>query len=296
VPYRILFCLLLGLAVSAGCSSSQSVKNAWKGTRSFWYTYMNVPAAIDYGDKGEMPDYETRFSKAIMGIDEQLLNLERAMQNADKPPTPDWLNTFFTQFTWVDGITGLNAEGGIVGQAGRAEKTLDYTPLLESDPKQNLHGLRAHAQQVDGETEIMLAVPLYKGPDFLGVVVAYFELNSLMRYSSDKDDLIISSPDGVLWTGATAGTLPKENWEARLRSQTYGSLSDSSGSYQWVSRYLGNYPLVFAVRKTSSNKPPEKVKEETGAKADAPAGDGDLSVALPETDEPNTELVPLPNL
>jgi len=295
VPYRIIFCLMLVLALSMGCSSNQSAKNAWKGTKNVWYSYVNVPASIDYGDKGKMPEYETLFSKAMMGIDLQLLALERTMQNADKPPTPDWLNAFFTQFPWVDGITGLNGEGGVVGQAGRVEKTLDFAPLLASDPKQNIHALRGHVQDSDSGSEVLLAVPLYDGPDFLGIVVAYFEMRSLMRYSDAPENLIITSPGGLLWAGASAGTLPHAEWGAILRKRTSGTISDASGTYQWVSRFLGNYPLVFAVQKTVSSKMPERAKAETVSHEAASSADEHVSPALP-ADEVNLEFIPLPKL
>ena len=297
MPYRIICCLLLVLVLITGCSSNQSVKNAWKGTKNVWYSYVNVPAAIDYGDKGKMPEYETLFSKAMMGIDAQLLALERTMQNADKPPTPEWLNVFFTQFPWVDGITGLNGEGGIVGQAGRVEKKLDFSPLLEHDPKQNLHALRGHVQDSDSGPEVLLAVPLYDGPDFLGIVVAYFEMRSLMRYSDAPESLIITSPGGLLWAGSSAGALPNADWGTILRKRTSGSISDGSGTYQWIGRFLGNYPLVFAVQKTAPGKMPTKKNQmpttsrEGTASADEPASSASSGV-----DKVNLEFEPLPNL
>ena len=296
MPYRIIFCLLLMLALSTGCSSNQTMKNAWKGTKSVWYSYVNVPASIDYDDKGKMPEYATLFSKAMMGIDLQLLALERTMQNADKPPTPEWINAFFTQFPWVDGITGLNGEGGIVGQAGRAEKTLDFSPLLEHDAKQNLHALRGYVQDSDSGPEVLLAVPLYEGPDFLGIVVAYFEMRSLMRYSDAPESLIITSPGGQLWVGSSAGTLPNADWGTIIRKNTSGSISDASGTYQWVSRFLGNYPLIFAVQKTASGKMPEKAKTETASRETTPSADMSASSASSGADDANLERTPLPNL
>jgi len=268
-----MFYLLLVLALSTGCSSNQTVKNTWKGTKKIWYSYVNVPAAIDYGDNGIMPEYETLFSKAMMGIDTRLLALERTMQNADKPPTPEWLNTFFTQFPWVDGVVGLNANGEVVGQAGRIEKNFDFGPLMENDPKQNFHALRACVQESDGAPEVLLAVPLYDGPDFLGIVVAYFEMRSLMRYSDAPEILLITSPDGPLWSGPSAGSLPNADWKTIIRSNTNGSISDGSGTYQWVCRFLGNYPLIFAAQKTASSKKPERAKTESEPREATPSSD-----------------------
>jgi hypothetical protein len=293
---------MLVSALSMGCSANQSVKNTWKGTKNIWYSYVNVPAVIDYGDKGKMPDYETRFSKAMMGIDAQLQALERTMQNADKPPTPEWLNSFFTQFPWVDGIAGLNSDGGIVGQAGRAMKTLDFGPLFEKDSKQNIRALKGHVQDADSAPEVLLAVPLYDGPDFLGLVVAYFEMRSLMGYSDAPENLIITSPDGLLWSGSSAGVLPNANWEAITRKNTAGTISDGSGSYQWVSRFLGNYPLIFAAQKTAAGKMPEQAKADAAPSTATTTADAPLPPASSGTtpsdsaDDLTLKLPPLPDL
>jgi hypothetical protein len=223
------------------------------------------------------------------------------MQNADKPPTPEWLNAFFTQFPWVDGIIGLNGDGNLVGRAGRTTKQLDYGPLFERDPKQNLHALKGHAQDADGEPTVLLAVPLHDGPDFLGLVVAFFEMRTLMRYSDAPEYLITTSPDGLLWSGSSAGTLPDADWRAILRRGTSGTIADASGAYQWVSRFLGNYPLVFAMQKTVFGKMPEKAPT-TLAPREMPSPTGDDPLLPVDTgpffDAEDFDLVlpPLPNL
>ena len=302
MPYRSIFYLLFALLVlHTGCSSNQSVKNVWKGTKNVWYSHVNVPAAIDYGDTGKMSDYELLFAKAMMGIDVQLLALERTMQNADKPPTPEWVNAFFTQFSWVDGIVGLNGEGGVVGQAGRTERQLDFSALLESDPKQNPYALRGCVQDSDSGPMILLAVPLYDGSDFLGIIVAYFEMYSLMRYSDASESLIITSPDGVLWSGSSAGTLPSADWKIMTRNSSSGTVSDGSSAYQWVSRFLGNYPLVFAVQKTSSSKTPKRAKAEIVPEQEPSANNPNSAPAfgtVPVDGAGNTDpyLPPLPKL
>jgi hypothetical protein len=262
--YHILGFLLCAVLLNTGCSPNQTVKNTWKGTKNLWYSYVNTPAEIDYDDAGKMPEYETRFAGAMMGADLQLRALERAMQNADKPPTPEWLNAFFTQFPWVHGIIGLNGEGGVVGQAGEEKDYLDFGPLLEQDPKQNLRDLRGYVQDTAHGPELMLGVPLYDGADFLGVVVAYFDMPSLMRYSDNAEELVVSSPAGLLWPGryGEGSSLEGRDWEKIVRGQSGGSVSGGSGTFIWISRFLGNYPLIFATLKSDPKSPPPAAKEE----------------------------------
>ena len=263
---RIFLCVLLMLVFSVGCSTNQTVKNTWKGTKGFWYTYVNKPVSIDYDDKGEIPEYEEKLSKAMMGIDKQLLDLERAMQNADKAPTPEWLNSFFNRFSWVNGLVGLDAKGGIVGQAGAERSELDFTPLLETDPKQNIRALRAHVQDTAYGPELMLAVPLYDGLEFLGVVAVHFGMDGLMRFSDDPQNIIICSPAGTLWPGQI-GSMPGD-WATITRNNAYGSISDGGNTYIWVTRYLGNYPLVFGTLKTVSDKPKKDAEAAPAENAD----------------------------
>jgi hypothetical protein len=172
--------------------------------------------------------------------------------------------------------------------------------MFENDPKQNLHALRGHVQDADSTPIVLLAVPLYDGPDFLGLVAVYFEMRSLMRYSDAPERLIITSPDGMLWSGSSAGTLPNADWKKLLRSSASGTISDSSGSYQWVSRFLGNYPLVFAMQKTASGKMPEQAPREAepSSNESVPSASSDTAPTSPisEEDDFNLELPSLPKL
>lgn len=243
-------CILAALC-SAGCSSNQSVKNAWKGTKGMWYTYVSPPASIDYAEKGDMDVHDLALATRMMGIDIQLAQLERVMSNADKPPTGGWMQNFFARFPWVSGFTGLKADGTIIGQEpGVPMKPLDFSPLLEEDKKQNLRALRAHVQDTPMGPEVFLAAPLYDAQDFLGVVAAHFDMRALMKYSTNPEDLIILSPEVVLWSGqydVSSTPLTSVNWKELVLKSTSGTVSSGGNTYYWVVRYLGNQPLIFAI-------------------------------------------------
>ncbi len=272
-------CLFLTVAaiVTAGCSSNQTVHDAWKTTKGLWYTYASPPATIDYEESGEMSVHELALATRMMGIDIQLGQLERVMSNADKPPTNEWLQNFFARFPWMGGFAGVKADGQIIGQEPAAPmKSLDFLPLLEEDEKQNMRALRGYVEDTPLGAEVFLAAPLYDASDFLGVVVAHFDMRALLRYATDPEELVIVAPQAVLWSGRydiAATPMSGVDWGEVVRKNSRGTVSNAAGSFYWVARYLGNQPLIFAV--PVSGTFPEKSEQFGGM------GSGGESVGTP---------------
>ncbi len=243
--------LLLGLSLLCACNSFQPTKNVWKGTKGFWNTYVSPPASVDYADKGKLPPEALLLSSGMLGIDVELGKLERLMQNADKPPTQEWLQSFFAALPWVSGFAGVKNDGTILGQEpANSLKDLDFIPLLYEDKKQGSRALRADIEPSPLGPEVMLATPLYDGVDFLGIVVAYFDMRKLMQYSSNADDMVVLSPGALLWPGKydfAATPLAGVNWQEAVKKSSAGTCSNANGSFFYMVRYLGNLPLVFAV-------------------------------------------------
>lgn len=274
--------------MSAGCSSSQPVKNVWKGAKGVWHTYVSPPAGIDYNDKGDMEAHERALARRMMEIDVQLGELERVMTNADKPPTAEWLAAFFKRFPWIDGFAGVKAGGEIIGQEpGPPLKPLDFSPLLQEGEKQNLRALRGHVQDTPMGPEVFLATPLYDSQNFLGVVAAYFDMRNLLRYSVEPGELIVFSPGTLLWAGKydyASTPLASVDWAQTMRSATKGVVSNDGGTFYWVTRYFGNTPLIFAVavqgnftEKENSLTGPTSDKEFPVPAPVAPMGGGSFS-------------------
>lgn len=263
---RLFSCFLpiLLIFVLCGCSSFQTTKNVWKGTKGLWATYVSPPASVDYDEKGELPPEAMALSTAMVGIDVQLSKLERVMQNADRPPTMEWLNRLFETFPWINGFAGVKYDGTILGQQPPDSlKSLDFNYLLYEDKRQKSRALRADVQPSPLGPEIMLATPLYDGVDFLGIVVAYFDMRSLMGFSENPQEMVVLCPTALLWPGEydfAATPLAGVDWGKVVRESTSGTCSNINGSFFYMVRYLGNLPLVFAV--------PEK--------GDFPRGDGNV--------------------
>jgi Uncharacterized conserved protein, contains FHA domain len=276
------FLLLTALSLASGCSSYQPTKNAWKSTKGFWNAYVSPPASVDYEEKGDISPRALALTSSMMGIDVELGRLERVMLNADKPPTREWLSTFFASFPWISGFAGVKYDGTILGQEpATSMKELDFIPLLYEDKKQNSRALRADVQNTPLGPEIMLAAPLYDGVDFLGVVAAYFDMRALMQYSSNPEDMVILTPQALLWPGKydfAATPLAGVNWSEAISKSSSGVCTNATGSFYYIVRYLGNLPLVFAV-------------VESGA---FPEGKGDLEQGLPFFPKEREKLPPPP--
>ncbi|MBQ7739598.1 MAG: hypothetical protein IJT59_08120 [Desulfovibrionaceae bacterium] len=192
----------------------------------------------------------------MRGIDIELEKFLRVMLNADRPPTNEWINNFLLNFPWVNGLAGVKYDGTILGQAPEtALKELDYIPLLYEDKKQKRTALRADVQNTPLGPEVMLAAPLYESTDFLGIVVAHFDMRSLASFSESPERLVILSPQALLWPGEydfAKTPLAGQDWEKICRESSQGKCENSIGKFIYQVRYLGNVPLVFAVAESDN--------------------------------------------
>jgi len=248
--------LLTGFSLLTGCNAYQPTKDVWKGTKSLWNTYISQPAVVNYDERGNLSPHTLALTNSMMGIDVELGRLERAMLNADRPPTHEWLSEFFAMFPWVSGFAGVKYDGTILGQEPAENlKQLDFVPLLYEDKKQSSRALRADVQPSPLGPEILLAAPLYDGTDFLGVVAVYFDMRTLMSFSDSPDEIVILSPQALLWPGKydfAATPLSTINWADVVTKSSAGTCSNATGSFYYMVRYLGNLPLIFAVPETGS--------------------------------------------
>lgn len=274
--------LISMLALCMSCSTYQPVKNAWKTTKGMWNTYVSTPGSVDYEDRGNLSPQSLALATSVKGIDEQLQKLERAMQNADKPPTQTWLDNLFATFPWLNGFAGIKYDGTILGQQpADSLKELDFNPLLYEDKKQSSRALRADIQPSPLGPEIMLATPLYDGVDFLGIVVAYFDMRSLAHFSQDPSNMVILSPTALLWPGKfdyAATPLAGVDWAKVVLESTAGTCSNDHGTFFYMVRYLGNLPLIFAL--------PEK--------GDFPEGNGEITQGAAFFPQERAKLPPPP--
>ena len=192
--------LIGSLVFIGGCSTFDST---WKSTKAFYGEYINPPAQIDYDDKGVLNDAETTLASRMVGIDIQLEQLERYLQNSDKPPTGESVAVLFHRFPWLSGLAAVDADGMVLAQEPPAAmKELDFAKMLEQKARGNeLRGLRGLVEDTPLGPEVLTGIPIYSGSEMLGLLVAHFDMRSLLTYTSGAEDLVVLAPQGVLWPG-----------------------------------------------------------------------------------------------
>ena len=248
----LIIVLLASIAIIAGCRPPQTVKNAWKDTRYYYATYVNTPATLDLEDAGSAAEYERDLGMAIADFDMQIRALERVLQNSDLNPDPVWVNKVTTRFPWLSGLALTDPDG-----EPRAQISSDYAKpfgigtLNESDAKQQLKDLRACVQDDPLGPEIYIGNPVYAGSDFKGLIVVHFDPRTLLARMGDPGKIIIASPQGILWPGmfaAESTPISAINWGEVVKDSSYGTVSNEHGTFYWVARYIGNLPLIYAVK------------------------------------------------
>ncbi len=273
------FCCLF-LVFGSGCRTPQSVKNVWKETKYYYYTYLNTPVTLNFEDQGDSEEYQQTLASAVSEFDMRIGDLERVLQNSDKNPDAAWLARMTERFPWLSGLALTDASGNAGAKLPMDyPKPFDVLPLLEEDPKQQIKDLRAFVQQTPQGPEIYLDNPVYLGGDFRGLVVVHFDPRVLIGQVTNPGVFMLAGPDGIIWPGmfdAEATPVAAINWGEVVKDQSYGTVSNEQGTFYWVARYLGNLPLVYAVK--VSGEFPERLENMAGLTEALPFALGKLDL------------------
>ena len=82
----------------------------------------------------------------------------------------------------------------------------------------------------------------------LGLLVAHFDMRSLLTYTSGAEDLVVLAPQGVLWPGrfeVDATPLTGQDWSELTKDSTHGTVSNKTGSFIWMVRFSGRSRLCL---------------------------------------------------
>lgn len=247
----VLLVMLVGLVSGCTTFNVPSPHEAWKTTKKLYAEYLNPPAKVDYENKGTLSEAEMLLASRMLEIDSHLEQLERFMENQDHPPTNEVISALFQRFPWVSGLAAMDAYGEVHAQEPpNPLKPLDFTPILEQKSRSgNPRDLRVFVQDTLMGPEIYMGMPVYEDSELRGFLICHFDMRSLLGYIEDSGEIVILSSNIVLWAGhfvVGATPLVHQNWDELTKNSIEGSVSDSTGEFIWMARFLGRIPLIFA--------------------------------------------------
>jgi hypothetical protein len=279
VRYILLLFLVCGCLAASACQSHQTLKDSWKFTKRQYTHYLNTPATVDLSDTGNRTDYEIALGEAVLNIDNELSRLIRAMENTDHNPSPEWALSMVQRFPWISGVALVGSDGVVNSRYPEYfAKVFDASPLLEVDPKQRPGMLRAYVQTGDSSPEIYLGNPVYFGEDLLGIIVAHFDPATLATLSPNPDSFAMLTPAGILWQGRFGGGIGAgtDEWKNILENKSSGTVGSGDSTFFWLTRYIGNLPLVYVIPVTSASRKDSAAAEPAAPPAEqAPAAEGE---------------------
>lgn len=249
---RALVCIVLMAFFLTGCT--QGMKNYWKGTKRYYYEYINTPATVDMELEDELPKGVEVIAQAVPPIDAELRRFERTLFALDRNPDGAWMQNFVAKHPWVSGMALIDLEGKVIEQwPDSSLKSLDYTPLVKILPEKTTRILRAYAQDTPLGPEVYVAVPILEEGVTARYFVAHFDPRDLFSRAPYSSEIMVAAPEVLLWPGKyQAGATPvvEEDWRRSIRSSTDGTIKNATGKFFWVGRYLGTLPLAFAAPET----------------------------------------------
>lgn len=244
----VFLCLLAAAALAlSGCAQ---VTSAYKETKTFYHTHINRPSTLNTEERTVLEDPQRALVQSVMPIDEELTKLEKALDALGTPPDGENAASLLRRFPWLSGLAMVAPDGTLgVSIPSVPLKQLDYSPLLELAPKALPRDLRSSVQDTPLGPEILLARPFLQEDQLQVLLVATFDFRALLPFASSPGDIIVRSPDVLIWTGDldySSTPMASINWEEYLKEYSDGVLTNENGSMLWFSRYLGGKPLVFA--------------------------------------------------
>lgn len=246
--------LALCITVLAGCK--QAAKNVWKDTKKYYREYLNTPATLDF-EPADAEPVEDRLASVYTPVGLALESFRRDMENQDQFPTEEWVQQMMTRYPWLNGIAVVSPDSTVFMQKPEVSmKALNFAPLFAEDEKSGVREMRAYAENNPMGPEVYVGTPFFVNNEFKGMVVGHFDPRSLLSVCPDPARLVIIAPEGVLWSGHyiyDTTPLAKVDWKKAVESDSTDTVSNELGEFLWVSKYIGNMPLVFAA--TSSEFP-----------------------------------------
>ncbi len=247
----LLLCMISLLALLPACTTVQD-SQAWKSTKSFYYTNINKPATFDYMPAEELTAPEDLLSGNLIKIDTELEKFQHDFEHLHIPPNSAQLQQFFGKFPWISGVTLIDNTGTVTGAIPESyHKNIDFSRLLQTPPTQKEREIRVMVHEDAQGAEIVLGRPIYTPEgELFAVLNVYFDMKKLLTYLNTSTTIFaLAGNTPVLLGDYTFAQTPLSqiDFNEEIQDDTLGEISTASGTVFWINRYLYHQPLIFAV-------------------------------------------------
>ncbi|MGM0645033.1 MAG: hypothetical protein ACQESV_01355 [Thermodesulfobacteriota bacterium] len=235
------------MALVSGCSAWNTTREV---TSDVYTSYVDVDPEINLNASAP-GDASTRLlAQAFTPVDAPLHRVVRRMESQETFPDAGWITRQLETFSWLNGIVVIDREGEVLQQQPKQSvKEIETGFVRQGQDDWAERQNRLTVQQTPLGPECVLTQPFYKDNVWQGLIIAHFDPRSLAERSPHAEQLLVFTPEEVLWAGSeVAGdSVLEASWKKMLTKNDSGRLTLSEQELDWTVRYIGPDPLLYAV-------------------------------------------------
>ena len=245
--FRLILIAML-MPLMPGCST---MRNAWDKTTNAYETYVDPKPEIDLERRPGLSRNEQKLAMQFSLMDQRLEEALRMLAPQHSFPSPAWFNEFLERFPWMTAVQAVDTQGRMLASHPEvALKTIASEPLLELEWSMLQRELQGFAQETPLGPELIIAGPFFRDGSWQGLIVAHFDPRSLVAFATASEQLLLLTPETLLWSGVSPETSQEilgAPWERILRDRVHGRWSAQNETFLWISRPIGALQLIYAL-------------------------------------------------
>ncbi len=220
--------------------------STWTSTKEYYKEYINPEPVVDLAGV-DYSSNEEKLADLFAPVDRPMGALATYLNSTDVFPGEKWQDELFKRFPWLNGCEVSTLAGEVVMRRPETTlKPLNLAPFQEIGQEMADRKLRCHLDMTPMGPEVYLATAMFKGNDMVGFISVHFDPRSLIKAAGEPADLMVLTPEAVIWPGQVADRdILGEPWNELLADEVQGYLDRGGKTYFWMTRYLGEKQFVY---------------------------------------------------
>ena len=241
---RHVFIIGIGIFCLAGCQLWDKTKSIYRGT--IFPASVNVEAEADVGENIR------RVAQGVADVDVQLEKLVFGLERISGPSKEE-LQDVFSMLSWLNGVAAVSPSGELKYRIPeQAVKKVSSADILETMPEDQVGEVYVRSLAFELGPELCVIRSMRSGDAVSDYVVAHFDPRSLFSRAAEPEALLVIHQDDVLWSGMpekTAQRIAEKDWKRMQAQGVQGDFRIQGTQFIWLSRYIGESPIVYVVQK-----------------------------------------------